>query len=143
MYKFLVSIVALAISTTALASDVPEYMRGGKIVVTLKDGKSYEFSTDEYMVVRRHATAPPTTEAPVQVVERSSRSEETRNVITAFIGSGAGGLQTQHNPSSVTINSRQVGVFGFGFSRRISELFSVQAVGLSNRTGVLGLGVNF
>ena len=51
--KYLIMIIILM--NTTIAQEVPSYLKDGKISVTLTDGKVYNFSANEYMVVKRNS----------------------------------------------------------------------------------------
>lgn len=140
------TMLMILLATAALADEAPKYMQDGSITVTLKDGKKAEFSTNEYMVVPRK---PKKKSAPTPVVVDSGtkKAEGTEvagpNAIKVYVGGGPRGIEVKKNTSSVTIEQDYGAVFGLGYSRQLSSRWSLEAVGLSNKTGLLGVGLSF
>lgn len=146
MKKLIISVLLL-VGFGVYASDMPSYMKDGKITVTLKDGRKYEFSTNEYMVVKR--------EGPKDVViEVDGEGKRTvhqspaivvggPNTVKAFGGAGPSGIKVTTGPTSVTIEQDYGAIYGLGYSRQLNKRWSLEAVGLSNKTGLLGLGYSF
>lgn len=146
--KKLYAILGLLLVTTAvIASDIPEYLRDGNITVTLKDGKKYEFSTNEYMVVRRGSNKDVVVEYDGEgkrtVYQAPAMAVAGPNAIKVFGGAGPSGLEVKKGASSVTIEQDYGAVYGLGYSRQLNSRWSLEAVGLSNKTGLLGLGLSF
>lgn len=145
---YIVALISLLSFSTAMASEVaPSYLKGGTITVTLKNGKTYSFSADEYMVVKRHAPTAlvgPMAPAPERVVIlRDKAPEPKRNTVTVYGGAGHDGLSVDKTATSLTVKQDTAPVFGFGYSRLLNDEVSLQAVGLSNSTGLLGVGLSF
>ncbi len=139
--------ISFALITAAFGSDMLQYMRDGKITVTLKGGKSYEFSTNEYMVVRRD-------QHKDVVIEVDSEGQRTvhqspamvvsgPNTVRVLGGVGPKDIKVTTGATSVDIEQDYSLVYGLGYSRQLNNRLSLEAVGLSNKTGVLGLGVSF
>lgn len=135
------------IAASAVAADLPGYMRDGKIVVTLKDGKSYEFSVNEYMVVRRGSGQAKAEQQAEEVAPRKQAEEGPvaagPNAVKVYGGVGPSDLKVATGATSVTIDQDYGPVLGLGYSRQLSRRISLDAVGLSNKTGLLGLGYSF
>lgn len=55
--KYLLTIALFLSSLSVFAEDIPAYLKDGVITVTLKDGKQYTFSANEYKVVKRGSKA--------------------------------------------------------------------------------------
>ena len=141
------SLLLVFLSVTALAEGFPGYMKGGKIAVTLKDGKAYSYSSDEYMVVPRRKKAKPKKEDEVQVLAKAPAAyvepKARPNSLRFYGGAGPSGLSATTGTTSVKVSQDWGPVFGLGYGRKISERFSLEAEGFSNLTGVLGLGWAF
>ena len=70
-------LVALAVSIPAMAvGPAPKELQGGVITVTLKDGKTYTFSSDEYAVVKRGSAPSAATEEEKQVAKQVPAAPE-------------------------------------------------------------------
>ena len=142
------AMLMMLLATAAFADEAPKYMRDGNITVTLKDGKKAEFSLNEYMVVPRK---PKKKAVPVPTVVDSGAKEKKAegtevagpNAIKVYGGGGPKGLEVKKSASSVAVEQDYGAVFGLGYSRQLNKRWSLEAVGLSNKTGLLGVGLSF
>lgn len=82
--KYLIMIIILM--NTTIAQEVPSYLKDGKISVTLTDGKVYNFSANEYMVVKRNSETKRLIEK-LQAVEvtDSAQKEEKLTPLSLFL----------------------------------------------------------
>lgn len=143
-----VFVVGCLIVTQAKADDFPVYMKDGVINVTLKDGKTYTFSLNDWKVVPRVQSASeedvvaPIAEAPAQSQEEK---EEYDNRFTVHGGYGpTGKLDTAVPvPGMVVVDPDHGFVFGVTYSRKISDKFSLSGTALNNKTLLLGVGYDF
>ena len=141
------SILFLLVSLSAFAQETPSYLKDASITVTLKNGKQYKYSANEYAVVKRenpknvvieinHEGKRTTHQSPAIVVGGP-------NTVKALGGAGPSGLKMTIGSSSVTIEQDYGFTYGLGYSRQLNKRWSLEAVGLSNKTGLLGLGYSF
>lgn len=145
-YYYYLILAALFLGLAVNAEEVPEYMRDGVITVTLKSGKTYTYSLNEYKVVRRWQAAEETEEA----VEHHHRkhveqhpAEHSRNRIAVHSGVGPDGLKAAAAGNDVTVSQRYRALIGVSYSRKLDDRFSLQGTYLSNDTLTLGLGYDF
>ncbi len=135
------------LSLVANAAELPEYMKDGTITVTLKDGKSYSFSTNTHMVVSRFALKNVVVEHSAEGVRKVYQSPAMAvagpNAIKAFGGFGPTKLKVTPNAAGALVEQESGLVYGLGYSRQLNHRWSLEAVGLSNATGVLGAGYSF
>jgi hypothetical protein len=142
----LLSLFIVNLAQAAEEIEVPKHMRDGKIVVTLKDGKSYEFSTNEYMVVRRKAKSKPVAVAPVSqvAVEKVKEPKPLNRNRVRLLGSYApSGFNYSITGDTLTVRSTNGGVVGLGYDRLIGDRFSLGGAILTNGTYLLNAGVDF
>ncbi len=126
---------------TLMAEEPPAYMRDGNITVTLKSGKQYEYSTNEWMVVRRGSKK-------VQVAGTRELVEESQvvagpNKLRLMGGYGPNGLQAEQRGSTLHVESKYGLVGGLGYARQLSRRLSLGASIYTNGTTSLDLGVDF
>ncbi len=127
----------------------PAYLKGGVITVTLTDGNAYTFSSDEYMVVKRHAVAAPVVAAEseeteaVETIAAVESVEEYPNHITLHGGVGRDYSIKALSPNHVQIKDNREFVFGATVSHKIGGHKSVSGTMLSNETYLLGIGTDF
>lgn len=145
-YTLVLFVIALILATTkAKAEAVPEYMRDGVIKVTLRDGKTYDFSLNDWKVVPRLGELAPQ-EAPAQLAKKPAEErEERKNRITLHGGIGYnGGLKvTNLGGGAFRVDPDRGFVYGATYARKISERWSLSATALSNETYTLGVGFDF
>ena len=148
MKKFTVTLFTtlFMFSITLFAEQAPDYMKDGTITVTLKNGQSYSFSTNEYKVVRRGAVNLMAIHADVlheRVVELSKHQQKL-NRIRVLGGQGPSStLDINSQPTVVTVKTRYENVFGLGYDRMLSEKWSVGGQALSNGTLLLNVGLDY
>jgi hypothetical protein len=135
-------IIFLMTMNVAMAQEMPAYLKGAIIEVTLKNGKKYQYKSEEYAVVKRGAKkSAPALKAHVRYVEHRP------NTIKVFGGAGTNGLKTTSDATSATI-TRTTGLnFGVGYERDLSERISLDVIGVGSKSGLesglLGLGYKF
>lgn len=144
-YTIVLFVIALFLaSSKAKAEPVPEYMRDGEIVVTLKDGKAYKFSLNDWKVVPRLGELS-AEDAPASLAKKpAEQEEEKKNRITLHGGSGYDGLKvTALGAGSFKVEPDRRFVYGFTYARKISRDWSLSGTVLSNETYTLGVGLDF
>jgi hypothetical protein len=151
LYLLAVFILLALMSATSFAQDlpgeeaIPDYMKDGKITVTLKDGTTYEYSTNEYKVVRRGSKKAP---APIVADQKTeARREEKvvakKNRLMLNGGMGYDGNNVTVRDNSVTVEDNMEPVFGLTYIRDLDDRLSVSAGFLTNGTATLGVGGQF
>jgi len=144
-YTIVLFVIALILATSkAKAEAVPEYMRDGVIKVTLKDGKTYDFSLNDWKVVPRLGELAPQEATPQLAKKPAEEREERKNRITLHGGIGYDGLKvTNLGPGAYRVDPAQRFVYGATYARKISNRWSLSATALSNETYTLGVGFDF
>lgn len=95
----------------------PEYLQGGTITVTLKNGKTYTYSADEYAVVKRGAkSAPSAEEGSEQASVPVAEPKKSKHRLSLLLGGGIGpsglGVSSDPNRTAVEERMRPVGTAG-------------------------------
>jgi len=146
----LITIIALmfvTITNQAFAEEMPEYMKDGKITVTLKDGKSYTFSTNEYMVVKRHAKKEVTPAAPTATAVAQQPKEEKqahKYRLTALVGYGyTGKLNDETTKSTVDVTQDKGVIGGLAGQIDLNKDYHLMGEVLTNQSFLLGIGKGF
>lgn len=134
----------LVVRAQAASIEVPEYMKDGVITVTLKDGKTYTFSTNDHAVVVRECDCEASPNARVLV----SRAYTVRpNSVKVYGGVGPDGLEVTASGSSASVEQDYGFNYGLGYGRQLSNEISLDGLMLLNRHGIqgglLGVGYNF
>jgi hypothetical protein len=141
----------MLIASTAMAADeieVPKYMRDSVITVTLKNGKTYTFSGNEYMVVKRHAKKK-LPEGHAEIVElhkkvvELSKTQQKKNRARLMGGYGPSGFEHSVSGNTVNVKTTNDVLGGVGYDRMLDDKFSVGGAALTNGTYLLNLGVDF
>lgn len=139
----------------ALALILVSFAAHAEITETGRDGKAHSYNQDEYVVVKRRPkgykpkprptpSACPLVVAPAPTPQAQPEATKVyKNTFKAYLGYGPGGFSTTQVPSSITVNENFGALFGLGYSRQLSPRWSVEAVGISNHTGLLGAGYSF
>lgn len=124
------------------------YLKDGEITVALKNGKTYTYSTNEYMVVKRHTVAKPKplAEAPaaakIVIVEAPKKKElNSRVIFHGGVGSDYEAVRmSQHH---VQVREKTDFVFGASLGTKVKDNMSLTGTALSNRTYLLGVGFDY
>jgi hypothetical protein len=142
--KKLMTIILALTSYSAFAQDVPPaYMKDAVITVTLKNGKTYTYSANEYKVVRRGTGHGPQVKAAIAKMEHFLRQEERKNRVTLHAGIGFNGNTITSTPNQTVIEDKRAPVFGISYSRELGERYSITGTALTNSTFLLGVGLDY
>lgn len=114
-----------------------------------RNGKTSTFDSEEYVVVKRRKGPKPAPKAEVKpapcpepkVVVQPAPVR--KNTVKLYGGVGPSTYKTRVEGSTMHISQDYDPLFGVGYSRKVSERWSVEAIGLSNYTGILGVGYDF
>lgn len=107
--------LGLILSTSAFA--LPSYLEGAIVTVTLKNGKTYSFKSEEYAVVKRDQMGQAEEE---QASPRSKK--EKKNRVYATAGHGLNGNQDVSKSGNVHSVSPSSGArVGAGYMRKVSD----------------------
>ena len=146
MKKLLLALFLVAPSVGLSVGPAPEYMKGGTITVTLKDGKTYTYSTDEYAVVKRGSKAVETEKSEVAAKPLEAQpSVETahKNILSLGLVRSKRGLRVSETSSTVEVeNKKEVGV-SVQYQRLISDDLYLGGQVDTNQGVGISLGVGF
>lgn len=151
MKYFTIFLVALVLSVPAMAvGPAPKELQGGVITVTLKDGKTYTFSSDEYAVVKRGEKTPlqvttlEETEEEKLVLPEVVRVERKNIVSLGVVNGTSTRLRTSSSSSHVEVKTeRQTGVQA-QYQRLINDRGAYLGVQADTNENVgVSLGVGF
>lgn len=131
--------------------EVPKMFVDSKIVVTLKDGKQFEFDGNEWMVVRRKAKKSLAILAPSnskkqeekKVAENKESSSSKKNRVRLMGGIGPSGFDKDRKGNTIRVETTEDALGGVGYDRLIDDKISVGGQVLSNGTYTIGLGLDF
>lgn len=133
--------------------EVPKLFRDSKITVTLKNGETYNFDGNKYMVVRRKAKVNIAAvlveenkkEKPVILKEEKKKesSELNKNRVRLMAGVGPSGFTTKRKGDKVTVRTDEDELVGIGYDRLLDDTLSLNGQALSNGTLMFGLGLDF
>jgi len=108
----------------------------------LKDGTSQKFDGNKYMIVPRVKEKKKVVTERVEITRTIVKTKSIRkNRITLYGGHGPNDLETNETNTKVKLDKD--GLFGLGYSRQITDRVNLDVVGLSNETGMVGIGLNF
>jgi hypothetical protein len=134
-------LIALVLIAQPVLATQPAYLKDATITVTLTNGKTYTYSANEYMVVKR-GQAKAATQTQTAAPTYSPEKEQPYR-ITLHGGVGFEGQDVTQAPNQVNVEERKAFVFGASLSRKVSDKVSVGATALSNETFLFGLGFDF
>jgi len=150
--KNLILITALIfLSLNSFSQEVPDYLKDGTITVTLKDGKTYKFSSNEYAVVLRK----PKQDVLIPVIAKLEQKEETpskaapelpyyKNRISLAVGYGLNGKQSVNSgPNTADIEQKKGAVGGLILQHDLNREYHILGEALTNQTFMFGFGKGF
>ncbi len=150
--------VLVLLFTQVVSAEMPEYLEGGTVTVTLKNGKQYTFSSDEYMVARRDqaevasdlaylAGAAEQRELNAQyqsvAIQNALAAAEKPWRATVHAGVGSDGHSVKGDNNTVEVTERRAFVYGGSLGYKFHKDYSVTGTALSNQTYTLGFGKDF
>lgn len=142
-------LIMILMTNTVFASDQPVYLKDGVITVILKSGKTYTFSANEYMVVKRGSKAILAVLPLSKTLENDRKpaveplEKRLNHIVSGELVHSNRGLDTSTSTNQVDIETRkQIGV-GLQYQYRIHrDVFMGGRVDTNGGTGV-NLGVGF
>lgn len=148
--KYLLTIALVLSSLSVFAEDIPTYLKDGVITVTLKDGKQYTFSANEYKVVKRGSKAKaevaqeetkPAQEAQVQhrVVIITEKDQRHKHIVSGELVRSKNGLDTTTQANEVDIKTKKE--IGVGIQYQYNIYRDLYLGGRFDSNG--GTGINF
>ncbi len=141
--RYLIIALLFVVSSVAQAIEVPEYLKGGVITVTLSNGTQYTFKSEDYAVVPR---------LPVDkdgvIIERIYKADAYKvkpTTIRVYGGAGPDGLSIVPQGEGVMVEQDYGFNYAVGVGRALSNTISLDGLMLLNRHGVQGglLGVGY
>jgi hypothetical protein len=129
--------------------EVPKLFKDSKITVTLKNGETYNFDGNKYMVVKRKAkvnisailTEDNKKDKPL--IFKEKQKESNKNRVRVMAGVGPNGFSVNRKKDTVKVRTEQEELIGIGFDRLLDDKMSINGQAISNGTLMLGLGLDF
>jgi hypothetical protein len=148
-YLFILGFLSLPV-----LAEMPDYLKDGTITVTLKDGSSYKFSTNEYMVVKRgvkkEKVENKVDSSVVVTLPEESLVETSKELLvdrpyrlTVHWGLGYNGLEAETNKKVTIVSEKPSFVLGATFSKKLDKQYSLSGSIFTNRLFTLGVGKDF
>lgn len=125
-------VLILAMNITKAEEIAPKPFANSDIKRTLNDGKVQKFDGNKYMIVKRGVKSKP----EIKIVEKPVYK---KNAIKLFLGYGPNDLNRRNN--SVELDSDPL--LGIGYQRMLNEDFSLEVIGISNESLLIGGGYHF
>ncbi len=143
-------IAMLLMTLSAMASEVPAYLKDGTITVTLKNGKQYTFSANEYMVVKRGAKSPKLEMAQkeVEVLQgklqhEMAKPKRLKHIVSGEVVHSNARLQNDREANSVNVRTKKdIGV-GLQYQYNIYQDMYMGGRLDSNGGSAINLGLGF
>lgn len=156
MKNFIALFVTLTMTATAFAvGPAPKELQGGKITVTLKNGKTYTFSSDEYAVVKRGTEEKVFTKAEGEEIakthmeegrkqgEQAAKDAQPKNIVSLGLVRSKNGFDTETTSSTVDVKSRKDFGGSLQYQRRVLDNKYIGGRVDSNGGAEINVGVGF
>lgn len=144
--KNLLTIILTFVSLNLLAQDMPKYLKGAKVTVTLKNGKKYTFKSEDYAVVPRNGMGKVKQQLAtvIRKIEKKQLVKNKKNRVYGLIGRGIDGdMNVSTNGSRYSVEQDKGTVGGIGYQRKLNETLNLGIQVQSNSTTSLSLGLDF
>lgn len=141
--KYFITITFLIFSLGTFAQTMPKYLDGAEVTVTLKNGKTYIYKSEDMAVVPRVSLG--TTLVLQKTVRKVKKLvKDKKNRLYGMVGQGPNGdLDVSTNGSRYKIEHDRGGVLGIGYQRKMTEEFNLGVQIQNNQTTSLTLGLDF
>lgn len=140
--KFILSLLLL-VNTSWASEQMPSYLKDATIIVTLKNGKNYNFNISKWKVVPRDSECPKVKET-VELMHQYSSTVYRPNRFSLIGGYGKNGkLTTSIQGSNVLISPSNGFLFGVQYQRNIYDRFSLGLQFLNNSSYLGTIGIDF
>lgn len=138
--KYLIILLTM-FAVVAQAEEMPKYLKDGVITVTLKNGKTYTYSANEYKVVRRGAKAVPVQVSDSKPAPMPEAKAEHKNRISVVVGYGLNGrLKDSNTASTVDVEQRKGVVGGVVLQHDLNKDYHIMGGTMTNTPIFLGVG---
>lgn len=128
----------------------PDPTKKGEVVELVgKDGHVTKFDHENYAIVPRIKRAPKVCPPQVECHQPWNekiilvRPDPKNNKVKLYGGVGPRVYEAEVFSGALHISQGYELVVGLGYERRLDDDWSLEAVGLTNRTGLLGVGYSF
>lgn len=131
----------------AFADEAPAYLKDGVVTVTLTDGKTYTFSSNEYAVVPREQMGESLPQEIIESVQRLSKLTAMKSAVKIYGGYGADGYSVSHTATGAKVKQSYGLNYGLGLQHSLTDTTFVDGILIFNQSGtqggLLGLGFKF
>lgn len=130
-------------------AEMPKYLEGATVTVTLKNGKTYEYKSEEMAVVKRenidiNAAANQELATVKQQIKDKKLVKNKKNRVYVLGGYGnTGSLDVSTNGSTYQTKHSKGAVGGIGYQRKLNEKVNVGVQVQTNGTTSLSIGTDF
>lgn len=126
-----------------ISTDVPNHLKGAKIIVRLADGRESEVPAEKFKVVPRLQQYL-VTKVSKNTVKSCTNLDHNRNRVSLLGGEGpTGHLDRDGNVAKTTVESERGIVGGAQYQRLLTDKLSVGIQGQTNKSGMVLIGVDF
>ena len=126
-------ILILIFVMSAKAEEAPAPFQNSGIERKLENGKVQKFDGNKYKIVRRNAKR----KAPKVIVKE--KRVYKKNAVKLYLGYGPNDLNRNNN----TVELDSDPFLGIGYQRMLNEDFSIEAIGTTNESLIIGGGYHF
>lgn len=129
-------------STLEIKTDVPSHLKGATIIIRTADGKESSVPAEKFKVVARKQQFIVT--KTKQTLKTSCSTDPDKNRVSVMIGNGTKeGLDVSRTDNTETVESKVGAVVGAQYQRLVTKKISVSLIGQSNKTALVGVGLDF
>lgn len=141
--KKLIILVTLLFSVSAMA-EMPKYLEGATVTVTLKNGETHSFKSEEYAIVRRQSMQSPIAKQIIQAVKDERLVTNKKNRVFLLGGYGStGDLKSSTDGNTYEVKHKKGVVGGVGYQRKVSQKVNIGGQVQTNGTALISVGTDF
>lgn len=147
--KNLLIAISFFVSGIVYANEMPKYLKGATVTVTLKDGKTYTYKSEDMAVVKRNnidinAAALAEHKQIKRQIKEKKIVKNRKNRVYVLGGYGqTGNMDVSTNGQTYEVKHDMGAVGGIGFQRKVNEKFNLGIQVQTNDTTSISAGFDF
>tara|TARA_R110000868_G_C10973188_1_gene771597 strand:- start:113427 stop:113873 length:447 start_codon:yes stop_codon:yes gene_type:complete len=147
--RIIILLTLLLVSFTTSAAEMPKYLEGATVTVTLKNGKTYSYKSEDMAVVPRLGLGSGMIykkhfELVHNKLKRREIVKNKRHRFYGLLGIGTtGDLQSRTDGSEYTIEQDEGNVYGLGYQYKLTNTLNIGLLLQDNKTTSFSLGADF
>lgn len=130
--------------SVSVVAEMPKYLKGATVTVTLKNGQKHTFKSEEYAVVKRENMQLPVVAKIAKALQQEKIVPNKKNRVYLLGGYGStGDLKSSTNGEIYEVKHKKGVVGGLGYQHKLNQKLNVGVQVQTNGTSSLSIGTDF